>query len=144
MTSTHNFKTATFVLGILAASACAGVKKTTTPINPSMQRSPTCADAIVVYSSRSEVPHDYYELAFIEAEGNSVYTTDNKLQVQIRNAAAKVGASAVITNPVEQSKTTVKVLGEALGTRSATARASALAIYIPSDRARVTAACGTK
>jgi hypothetical protein len=124
------------------AAACAGVKKTTTDINPSMNRAPTCAQAIAVYNSRAEVPYDYYELAWVEASGNSVWTTDNQLQTQIRNGAAKVGANAVIVNPVEQSKSTVKVLGEAIGTKSATQKASALAIYMPGDAARVRTACG--
>ena len=48
----------------------------------------------------------------------------------------------MIVNPVEQSKSTVKVLGEAIGTSSATQKASALAIYMPGDAARVRTACG--
>lgn len=127
---------------LAVGAACAGVKKTTTDINPSMSRAPTCAQAIAVYNSRADVPYDYYELAWIEATGNSVWTTDNQLQVQIRNGAAKVGSNAVIVNPVEQSKGTVKILGEAIGTKSATQKASALAIYMPGDAARVRTACG--
>ncbi|MFN2570986.1 MAG: hypothetical protein ABR537_05155 [Gemmatimonadales bacterium] len=119
------------------------MKKTTTDINPSMSRAPTCSAAIAVYNSRADVPYDYYELAWIEASGNSVWTTDNQLQTQIRNGAAKVGANAVIVNPVTQSKSTVKVLGEAVGARSATQKASALAIYMPRDAGRVRSACGT-
>lgn len=130
-------------LALFAVTAC-GVKKQTTDLNPSMSRPATCADAIMTYNTRSDVPSDYYELAFVEAEGNSVYTTDNKLQEQVRNGAAKVGATAVIVNPVEQSKTTVKVLGEALGSGSATQKTSALAIYQPAERDRVTTACGPK
>jgi hypothetical protein len=126
----------------LAGTAC-GVKKQTTDLNPAVDRPATCADAVTTYSTRSDVPSDYYELAYVEAEGNSVYTSDNKLQEQVRNGAAKVGASAVIANPVEQSKSTVKVLGEALGMNSATGKASALAIYLPADRERVKQACGT-
>src|SRR6476469_4478441 len=128
---------------LAVGAACAGVKKTTTDINPSMSRAPTCANAIAVYSSRADVPYDYYELAWIEASGNSVWTTDNQLQTQIRNGAAKVGANAVIVNPVTQAKSAVKVLGEAVGAKSATQKASALAIYMPSDAGRVTTACGT-
>ena len=129
-------------LALLLLGAC-GVRKNTTDLNPSVSRSPTCAQGVTEYASRSDVPSDYYELAFIEAEGNSVYTTDNKLQEQIRVGAAKVGASAVIVNPVEQSKTAVKVLGEAVGAQSATQRASALAIYMPSDQDRLRQVCGT-
>jgi len=128
---------------LAAGTACAGVKKTTTDINPAMNRAPTCANAIAVFNSRDDVPYDYYELAWIQASGNSVWTTDNQLQTQIRNGAAKVGANAVIVNPVEQSKSTVKVLGEAIGANSATQKATALAIYMPGDAARVRTACGT-
>ncbi|MDQ6769145.1 MAG: hypothetical protein M3Z54_04075 [Gemmatimonadota bacterium] len=127
---------------LAVGSACAGVKKTTTDINPSVSRPATCANAIAVYNSRADVPYDYYELAWIEASGNSVWTTDNQLQTQIRNGAAKVGANAVIVNPVTQSKSTVKILGEAVGTKSATQKASALAVYMPRDAARVRLACG--
>src|SRR3982750_3295002 len=123
---------------LAVGAACAGVKKTTTDINPAMDRAPTCANAIAVYNSRADVPYDYYELAWIQAEGNSVWTTDNQLQQQIRNGAAKVGANAVIVNPVTQSKSTVKILGEAIGASSATQKATALAIYMPHDASRVT------
>jgi hypothetical protein len=143
MIATKAIKGVTLACALAVGAACAGVKKTTTDINPSMSRAPTCAAAIAVYNSRSDVPYDYYELAWIEAEGNSVWTTDNQLQTQIRNGAAKVGANAVIINPVEQSKTAIKVLGEAIGAKSATQRASALAIYMPRDAARVRTACGT-
>jgi hypothetical protein len=127
-------------LALVSAAAC-GVKKTTTPISPNLQRAPTCEDAIVTYGTRSEVPNDYYEVGWVTAEGNSVYTTDNKLQENIRNGAAKLGATAVIVNPTEASKTAVKVIGAAAGANSATEKASALAIYVPADAGRVRMAC---
>jgi hypothetical protein len=127
---------------LAVGAACTGVKRRTTDINPNMNRAPTCAAAIAVYNSRADVPYDYYELAWIESSGNSVWTTDNQLEKSIRNGAAKVGANAVIVNPVEQAKSTVKVLGEAIGTKSATQKASGLAIYMPGDAARVRQACG--
>lgn len=134
-------KSIPLVLALVASAAC-GVKKTTTDVSPMRARAATCEDAIVTYSSRAEVPNDYYEVAWVEAEGNSVYTTDNKLQENIRNGAAKVGATAVIVNPVAESKSTVKVLGEAVAAHSATSKASALAIYVPADAMRVRTACG--
>lgn len=142
MSATNTIKGITLAAALAVGSACAGVRKTTTDVNPSMNRAPTCAAAIAVYNSRADVPYDYYELAWIEAEGNSVWTTDNQLQTQIRNGAGKVGANAVIVNPVEQNKTGIKVLGEVIGTKSATQKASALAIYMPRDAARVRTACG--
>jgi hypothetical protein len=143
MSGTNAFKGIALVCALAVGSACAGIKKTTTNLNPSVSRPSTCAAAIAVYNSRADVPYDYYELAWIQASGNSVWTTDNQLQTQIRNGAAKVGANAVIVNPVVQAKSTVKILGEAVGANSATAKASALAIYMPGDAARVRQACGT-
>jgi hypothetical protein len=134
-------KAITLAIVLVGAAAC-GVKKQTTTISPGVVFQATCEDAIVTYATRSDVPADYYEVAWVEAEGNSVYTTDNKLQENVRNGAAKVGATAVIVNPVEQSKTTYKVLGEAVASKSATQKASALAIYVPSDANRVRVACG--
>jgi len=137
------FKGIALACALAVGSACAGIKKTTTDLNPSVSRPSTCAAAIAVYNSRADVPYDYYELAWIQATGDSVWTTDNQLQTQIRNGAAKVGANAVIVNPVTQSKSTVKILGEAVGANSATQKATALAIYMPRDAARVRQACGT-
>jgi hypothetical protein len=128
--------------GALAFTAACGVKSRTTDVNPSVERAPTCEAAIASYATRAEVPYDYYELAWVEAEGNSVWTTDNQLRKEIREGAAKVGANAVIINPVTQSKAGIKVLGEAVGAKSATAKASGLAIYMPADQGRVTLACG--
>lgn len=128
--------------GMIALTAACGVKSTTTDVNPAIERAPTCAAAIASYATRAEVPYDYYELAWVEAEGNSVWTTDNQLRQEIREGAAKVGANAVILNPVTQSKSGIKVLGEAVGSKSATAKASGLAIYMPADQGRVTLACG--
>ncbi len=141
--SGNAFKGIALACALAVGSACAGVKKTTTDLNPSVSRPSTCAAAIAVYNSRADVPYDYYELAWIQATGNSVWTTDNQLQTQIRNGAAKVGANAVIVNPVTQSKSAVKILGEAVGANSATQKATALAIYMPGDAARVRQACGT-
>ncbi len=142
MIANTSFRGITLAAVLAVGAACAGVKKTTTDVNPRMNRAPTCAAAIAVYNSRADVPYDYYELAWIEASGNSVWTTDNQLQQQIRNGAAKVGANAIIVNPVTQSKSGVKVLGEVIGTKSATQKATALAVYMPGDAARVRTACG--
>jgi hypothetical protein len=142
MSGMNTFKGIALACAVVVGAACGGVKKTTTPLSP-MNRPSTCAAAIAVYNSRAEVPYDYYELAWIQASGNSVWTTDNQLQTQIRNGAAKVGANAVIANPVTESKSTVKILGEAVGANSAPAKTSALAIYMPRDAARVRQACGT-
>ena len=138
---TKTLTSLTLALALAATAAC-GVKKKTTDVSPRLSFAPTCENAIVTYNGRADVQSDYYEVAWIEATGNSVYTTDNKLQEEIRDGAAKVGASAVIVNPVDQDKTGVRVLGEAIGAKSATAHATALAIYEPREADRIRTTCG--
>src|SRR5437763_13726395 len=104
MIGTNTLKGIALACALAAGSACAGVKKTTTDINPAMSRAPTCANAIAVFNSRADVPYDYYELAWIEASGKTVWTTDNQLQTQNRIGTAKVVANEVNTNPGNQSK----------------------------------------
>ncbi len=127
---------------LLIGSVACGVRTVTTDVNARVSRAPTCDEAVIVYASRNEVPYDYFELAFIAAEANSVYTSNGQIQSQIRKKAAEVGANAVIANPVQESKASVKVLGEAIGAQSATKKATALAIYMPTDSARVMSQCG--
>lgn len=128
------------ILGALSTSAC-GVRTHTTDVSP-ISRAPTCDEAVDVYTSRSAVPHDYYELAWISAEGNSVYTSEGKITDQVKKKAAEAGANAVIVNDFTASNGTAKVVGAALGDNSADKKVSALAIYMPAEAGRVTLKCG--
>jgi hypothetical protein len=141
MIRTRNRWALPLVIAALTASAC-GVRTKTTAIAPAMTRSATCDEAIDVYTSRGAVPHDYYEVAWISAEGNSVYTSEGKILDQIRKKAADAGANAIIVNDFQISATGAKVLGAAVGGNSADTKTSALAIYIPSEADRVTLKCG--
>lgn len=129
------------MLGVLTLSAC-GVRTHTTDISPAGVRAATCDEAIDVYTSRGAVPHDYYELAWITGEGNSVYTGDNKITDQIKKKAADVGANAIIVNDFQTTGATTKVIGAALGSNSADAKVSALAVYMPAEADRVRLKCG--
>lgn len=127
---------------MLATGACA-VKTKSTDVSPGISRNPTCANAIEIYNSRSDVPSSYYELAWIQAEGNSVWTTDSKMRSEMQKRAAEAGANGLIVNDVAQNKTGVNVLGEAVGGKTATARSSGLAIWMPAGADRTRLACGT-
>ena len=129
------------ILTTLAASAC-GVRTHTTDVSANMSRSSTCDEAVDLYTSRAAVPHDYYELAWISAEGNSVYTSDGKITDQIKKKAAQVGANAIIVNDFEETGATAKVIGAAVGANSADTKVSALAVYMPAERDRVMLKCG--
>lgn len=126
---------------VLVASAC-GVRTKTVDVSPGMARAATCDEAVDVYTSRALVPHDYYELAWISGEGNSVYASEGRITDQIRRKAADVGANAIIVNDFQQTGATTKVIGAALGSSSADAKVSALAVYMPAEAGRVTLKCG--
>jgi len=128
---------------LLFASGACSVKTQSTDISPNISRNPTCENAVEVYNSRADVPSSYYELAWITAEGNSVWTTDAQLRSEMRKRAAQSGANGIIVNDVSQNKTGVNVLGEAIGAKTATARASGLAIWMPAGADRTRLACGT-
>jgi hypothetical protein len=112
--------------------------------NPALTLAPTCADAVPVYPDRDHVPYDYYEVALITAEGNSVYTGNGDLLKSVRNEAADVGANGVVVDALAASHATVKVLGAAVGGNDADRKARAIAIWMPSDTARVREACTGK
>jgi hypothetical protein len=129
-------------LAAVAVLGGCGVRSQTVEMAPALSRAPTCVNAIEVYESRAEVPANYYEVAWIETEGSGVWTTDAQLREVMRRRAAEAGANGLISNTVEQNKTGVNVLGEALGARTSTARVSGLAIWMPAHESRVTLACG--
>jgi hypothetical protein len=112
--------------------------------NPALTLAPTCADAVPVYPDRAHVPYDYYEVALITAEGNSVYTGNGDILKSVRNQAASVGANGVVLDSLGASHATVKVLGAAVGSNDAERKARAVAIWMPSDTARVHEACRGK
>ena len=130
-------------LTLLAAMTACGARSHIVARNPTLTLAPTCADAVRVYSS-DEVPYDYYEIALISAEGNSVYTGNGDLLKSVRNQAASVGANGVVVDSLRATHATVKVLGAALGGRDAERKAQAIAIWMPSDTARVREACSGK
>jgi hypothetical protein len=112
--------------------------------NPAIALAPTCADAVRVYPGSDRVPYDYYEVALITAEGNSVYSGNGDLLKTIRNQAASVGSNGVVVDSLRATHATVKVPGAAVGSNDAERKGYAVAIWMPSDTARVREACSGK
>jgi hypothetical protein len=133
--------TAIFLAG--AAIGC-GTRSHIEARNPALTLAPTCANAVPVYPDREHVPYDYYEVALINAEGNSVYTGNGDLLKSVRNEAASVGANGVVLYSLAASHATVKVLGAAVGSNDADRKARAIAIWMPSDTARVRETCSAR
>lgn len=135
------FVQAVALFGIVIVSGChSSVHVVAT--NPAIPLSPTCLEAVPVYSDAHLVPYDYYEVALITGEANSVYAGNGDLLKAIRGKAAAAGANGVILDDIRVSHATVKVLGAALGGKDADRKGSAIAIWMPSDTARVRDVCG--
>jgi len=130
-------------LFVCALSGC-GARAHVVATNPALSLAPTCANAVPVYSDNKRVPYDYYEVALITAEGNSVYTGNGDVLKSIRNQAARLGANGIVIDALGATHATVKVVGAALGSSDAERKGRAIAIWMPSDTARVREACGGK
>jgi hypothetical protein len=130
-------------LSLLIASlpAC-GARARVVATNPGLALAPTCSNAVPVFADSEHVPYDYYEVALITAEGNSVYNGNGDLLKSIRTQAARLGANGVVIDALGATHATVKVVGAALGGSDADRKGRAIAIWMPSDTARVREACG--
>jgi hypothetical protein len=135
-------------LAALASIVCAvtgcGARARVVATNPGLALAPTCADAVPVFADNEHVPYDYYEVALITAEGNSVYTGNGDVLKSIRGQAARLGANGIVIDALGATHATVKIVGAALGSNDAERKGRAIAIWMPSDTARVREACGGK
>lgn len=126
---------------LLMSGACA--TRTTTNVAPIRRGySPVCLEGVAVFNDFSSVPYDYREVAYITAEQNPVYTDSTQMVNAMRKRAGEQGGNALVLNSIHNDKSTVKLIGEALGTGSADQKGKAVAIYMPADSARVKDACG--
>jgi hypothetical protein len=128
-------------LALMAVSACHTRTNVVSESPASVSLAPICADAVIVYDSFGDVNADYREVAFLETEGNSVWTRDSDIRRSMQKKAAELGANAIIVDPTTHSKNTVKLIGAALGDDEANRKGKAIAIFIPSEDARARSAC---
>jgi hypothetical protein len=132
-----------FVFSCIASAPIAcGTRASVVATNPGLSLASTCANAVAVYADSEHVPYDYYEVALITAEGNSVYNGNGDLLKSIRSQAARLGANGIVVDALGATHATVKVVGAALGSNDAERKGRAIAIWMPSDTARVREACG--
>jgi hypothetical protein len=139
-----NFRSIKGVICALTLTA-AGACRTHTEVlatNPGLTLGPTCPEVVSVFPDRENVPYDYYEVALITSKGNAAYNGNGDVLKAMRSRAATLGANGMILNSLGASHATVKVIGAAVGRNDAERQGRAIAIWMPSDTARVRIVCG--
>lgn len=140
--NTTRFALSSILLGGVTLLGACATRTTVQPTASSRSYSPVCAEGVATYDDFTSVPADYYEVAYITSEQNSVYTDKSKMMSEMRKRAGEQGGNALVVNSVTSARQGVKLLGAALGANSADRQGKAVAIYIPSDTMRVKNACG--
>lgn len=125
----------------VALTAC-GTRTQTYPTALSRSFDPVCAEGVAVFDDFTNVPYDYYEVAFITGEQNAVYTDKGQMVSVMRKRAGEQGGNALVVASTGNTKTGIKLLGASLGANSADRQGKAVAIYMPADSLRVKNACG--
>lgn len=129
------------IFAVLTVAACA-TKTKTLPTSSARAYDPVCTEGVAVYNDFDAVPYDYREVAFIMSDQSSVYSDKDKMIADMRKQAGDQGGNGLVINSIHSDKSTVKIIGEALGTGSSDRKGRAVAIYMPGDSARVRIACG--
>ncbi len=127
--------------GAVALGAC-GTRTTVQPTPASRSFAPVCLEGVAVFDDFSRVPYDYYEVAFIQSEGNSVYNGKGDALIAMRKRGGEQGGNAIVVNSLGVKSNPVKVLGAVLGGNSSDRNGKSVAIYMPGDSMRVKNACG--
>src|SRR3954470_17637009 len=90
---------------------------------------PTCRSAVHLFPSAERVPSPYVDLGVLRATGG-LLTNQNAMMTSLRGKAAELGANGMIYRSLEM---TPGLFRDPTG--------EAIAIYIPSDTARVGGEC---
>ena len=129
-------------LGVLPMVLCGCVSTNAALLNPGVTLAPVCPDGVEVFTDTSKVGKPYTEVAILNSKGDNEMTDESGMINSQRKKAAKLGANGVILGSMAEPGTGAKVFHFLIGT-SANRKGNAIAIYIPSDTARVAAACKT-
>lgn len=100
----------------------------------------TCPDAVKLYSSPSKVGAEYEEVALLNSTGLSNWTTESGMMKSMREKASEVGATGVIMGNIDEAGAGAKVAAQVLGAYTER-KGKSVAIYVPSDLARVASVC---
>jgi hypothetical protein len=119
------------ILRLLASSlfvaACASTRVLRMETAPELR--PTCEAAVHLFPAADRVPAEYHDLGILRVTGG-VITTEEAMMSSLRSKAAELGANGMIWRSLDLNP---GLLQDPSG--------EAVAIYIPSDSARIQGEC---
>lgn len=129
-------------IGVVLVLACAACVSTNAALlDSSLRLTPLlCPEAVQVFTDASKVGKPYTEVALLNSAGDNDLTSESGMIRSQQKKAAQLGANGIILGQIKDASTGAQVAQAFLGT-SANRKGRAIAIYIPSDTARVAAAC---
>jgi hypothetical protein len=132
-------------------SACRSVSTNATLIDPTSNLVRTCPAAVKLFTTPDRVQQPYREIALLNSSGQTSYSSEGDMIKSMREKAAKVGANGIILNGIDEPSAMAKLAGVAaqvaadatgqIAQISAERTGHAMAVYIPADSTRTTAAC---
>jgi hypothetical protein len=129
-----------FTAGACLALVVACTRTNAALLDNSIKLAPTCPDAVKLYTSPSTVGSDYREIALLNSSGSTGWTSEAGMMKSMRKKAADVGANGIIMGNINEPGAGAKVAAAIFGT-AAERKGKSVAIFVPSDTARVRSVC---
>lgn len=126
---------------LLLLAGCVNTQATL--LDQTLHPAPICPEAVKLYLDSSRVGAPYTEVAFLTSSGDNNFTSENGMYNSQRQKAASLGANGIIMGQVKEASTGAQIASAIFGT-PANRKGKAVAIYVPSDTARVRQACAGK
>jgi hypothetical protein len=128
------------VPAVAVALAAACTRTNAALMDSSVHLAPTCPDAVKMYTSPSKVGAEYQEVALLNSTGSTGFTSEAGMMTSMRKKAAEVGANGIIMGNIDEPGAGAKVAAAVFGTTTER-KGKSVAIFVPSDTARVRAVC---
>lgn len=90
---------------------------TTTQVGPpslGFDRPRLAPDQVAIYRTEEQVPGEYQEVALLHVTGSEAWSTESEVYQKMREEAARLGANAVILQPVREPSTREKIAARRL------------------------------
>lgn len=134
----------TILLGLAAAIGTVACMRTNAALmDNSLHLARTCPKGVKLYTSPEKVESQYTEVALLNSTGNTNWTTESGMVKSMREKAAEVGATGIIMQNIDEPSAVAKVAGAVLGV-STERKGKSVAIFVPTDSARVKQVCAAK